>query len=347
MRFIAPFIAALFLFAPHAASPMAKRGVQTAPVRSEVSSEAIGVRTFTYVDSSRGRPVAIELWYPTDQAASSVEEGSDAVWIHPKEARDAPLPSAARLPLIIMSHGHRGDRREKSWLADFLVREGFIVAAVEHFGNTWSAYNPLLSARFWDRPKDISFALDKLIEEPLLKEILDPARIGFVGYSLGGMTGLGLAGAVAQNLRDALLNKKSVHKERVSEEALKQFDFSAAEANYREPRIRSMFLICPANFIYSAESLKQITIPIGLVAAINDEVLPYKEHAYQIIKNLVPRKLKLMRKEISHYAFLNRVSESGRKILDKPIQNDPPCCDKASIHREVGLFAVEFFRETL
>jgi predicted dienelactone hydrolase len=323
---------------------MSKAAVQPIPF----SSEAIGVRTFRFIDQNRNRPVAVELWYPVSSSFPVSDESADAVWIHPREARDAPLPSGSRFPLILMSHGHKGDRRERSWLADTLVRQGYIVAAVEHFGNTWNQYNALLSMCFWERARDVSFTLDALLGDPSLAKILDPAKVGFVGYSLGGMTGLALAGAVAKNTRELARQKsQALAGEAVPPEAIGLFDFDAAERSYKEPRIHSMLLICPANFLYPPESLRQITIPVGLVAAINDEVLPYKEHAYQIIKHLVPHKLKLMRKEISHYTFLNRVTEAGRKILDKAIQNDPPCCDKASVHREVGIFAVEFFKETL
>jgi predicted dienelactone hydrolase len=128
---------------------------------------------------------------------------------------------------------------------------------------------------------------------------------------------------------------------------IKQLDLAEAKQSLKDDRIRAMLLICPASFAYQPESLKNIKIPVGLIAAINDEVLPYREHAYQIIRYLVPAKLKMMRKEISHYAFLNLVSEEGKKLFQKNLYNDPPCCDRLSIHREVGTFAIDFFREFL
>lgn len=343
MRRIIFIFAALCLFDWQSLAAMSKAPFQ----KVQITSEAIGVRTLRYEDPARRRPVVIELWYPTDRKGISLDEPTDIVWIHPKEARNVPIMDLRSLyPLIVMSHGHRGDRRERSWLADLLVRQGFIVASVEHFGNTWNQYNPLVSLRFWERAKDVSFALDQLFKEPFLKGHIDTKRIGFVGYSLGGMTGLALAGAQARNTREVALRQQSYLKE-LTQEAVEQIDFSEADKNYLEPRIRSMLLICPAIFIYPPESLKEIKIPIGLVAAINDEVLPYKEHAYQIIKHLVPYRLKMMRKEISHYAFLNRITEAGRKILQKAIQNDPPSCDRITLHREVGTFSIEFFKDTL
>ena len=311
-----------------------------------ITSDTAGVRTLKYQDTKRERPIVIELWYPTNWTGP-FDEPSDRIWVHPKEIRNAPISAAIKKsPLIVMSHGHGGDRRDRSWLADQLVRCGFIVASVEHFGNSSSTFNLLASLRFWERAHDISFAIDRLIEEPLLIDRIDRERIGFVGYSLGGMTGLGLAGATVGSTEQIIAAISGKVKE-IKPEMLAKVDLSEAKKPMADPRIRAMLLICPASFVYSAESLKNIKIPVGLVAAINDEVLPFHEHASLIIKNLIPAKLKMMRREISHYAFLNRVSEEGKKFIQKHFYNDPPCCDRISIHLEVGTFAVDFFREHL
>jgi predicted dienelactone hydrolase len=132
----------------------------------------------------------------------------------------------------------------------------------------------------------------------------------------------------------------------LNEEVLSRFDLSPAEKSYGEPRIKAMLLLCPAAFVYTPESLKEIKIPVGLVAAIGDEVLPFREHAYKIVHHLIPAKLKMLRKEISHYAFINRISDAGRAVLHKALHSDPPCCDRLSLHKEVSAFAVDFFRTT-
>lgn len=324
----------LFLAAIHPFFGMGKRSSSNI----HFTSEAIGVRTLRFEDPVRKRPILVELWYPTHEA-SLVDEPTDQVWVHPKEMRNAPMwKSDRKHPLIIMSHGHRGDRRERSWLADVLVRQGFIVASVEHYGNTWFQYDPLISLRFWERSKDITFSLDHLLKEPILLDRVDANRIGFVGYSMGGMTGLSLAGAQAKNVKQMVL----MHQERIKElkkEQVNLVDFSEAENNYREPRIQGMLLICPANFCFTEESLKQINIPVGLVVAVDDEVLPHLEHAYPLIKFLMPQKLKMLKGGISHYAFLNPLSEKGKKSFKMaPLHQE-------AVHSEVAAFATEFFQE--
>lgn len=305
--------------------------------------EQIGVRTLKFLDEARNRPVIVELWYPTDQAGEFVEE--ESVWIHPKELRNSALSAGRdRYPLILMSHGHRGDRRERTWLAEHLAKNGFAVAAVEHYGNTFANYNPLISIRFWERPLDISFAIDRLFEDPFLKGRLEPSKIGFVGYSMGGMTGLALGGAMAKNVKETVIAQQAENKE-VTSEIIAQIDFSPAGKSYAEPRIKGMLLICPAAFVYPPQSLKQIKVPTALVASIDDEVLPHNEHARQLLKYLNSIKLQLMKRKASHYSFLNRVSDLGKRTLHKSAQNDPPGCDRSSIHHEVGSFAVQFFQE--
>ncbi len=311
-----------------------------------VANETMGVRTYEYKDVKRGRPVLVEVWYPTE-AKMPIATPAEDIYLHPKESRNSPLALSQKpYPLITMSHGHRGDRRDRSWLSERLVKAGFIVVSVEHFGNSYTTFDPLITLKYWERARDVSFALDQILQEPFFQSKIDLKRIGFVGYSLGGMTGLALAGSTVEDLGDVL----AAHKDALADfppELLSQVNFSEATCCQHDPRIGAVFLIAPANFVYKPDALKKIQVPVGLVSAINDEVLPHHMHAYPIIQHVIPVKLKVLRKEISHFAFLNPISEMGKKLLPEKYRNDPPCCSRASIHQEVGDFAVEFFREQL
>lgn len=310
------------------------------------TSDAIGVRTLNFYDETRKRPVIVEYWYPTDEQNVVYDLNGDGVWIHPKEARNVSISSQKKsYPLILMSHGHRGDRRERTWLADALVRQGYVVASVEHHGNAWYAYNPLSGFCFWDRAKDISFTLTCLLESPEFKDQINQQKIGFIGYSMGGMTGLALAGAEAKYAKEIATMQLKLAGE-VSQESFNELDFSEAEKSYLEPRIRSILLICPATFAYQAESLKQIKTPIGLIASLDDEVLPHKEHAHKIMLNLNLFKIKLLKNKTSHYAFLNRMTDKGYTMLQKAVGN-PSGINWAPIHKDATQFAITFFKETL
>lgn len=303
---------------------------------------SIGVRTLIYQDEIRKRPVVVELWYPLDQPLP-IENTAEDIWIHPKESRNAPLSSASKqYPLILMSHGHGGGRRDQSWLAEALVKADFIVASIDHYGNTQKTMNPVLTLQFWDRAKDISFAIDALLKDSFLFHHIDEERIGFTGYSLGGMTGLALGGAMAEEIQHSIA-KHGSHLSQIPKEALAQVNFSNATQNFRDVRIKALLLIAPANFVYRPHTLQQIEVPVGLISAINDEVLPHKDHSYPIIQHVIPVKLKVLRREISHFAFLNSASEFGKKLLPARFQVN---YDRSKLHREIGDFATKFFKDT-
>lgn len=327
------------LFAASSLQAMSK-----APPAREIVAESIGVRTLEYEDVKRKRPCLVELWYPTQQTAP-FDEPADTVWVHPKEMRNVSVASGKH-PLILMSHGHGGDRRDRSWLAETLVRNGFIVASVEHHGNSWRSYNPLTSLRFWERARDVTFILNELFKEPALKGKLDPHQIGFIGYSLGGMTGLALAGAKGHNVKQIVKLQQANYKE-IDPELVEKLDFSEAHESFKEPRIRAMALLSPATFIFPPESLKLVKIPVALVVSKGDEVLPFQDHAHQIITHLVPAKLKLLRDKVSHYVFLNRVSDIGKEMLREDLRKESIQLDRLTVHKEVGDFVVEFFKENL
>lgn len=311
--------------------------------------KVLGVQTFHYLDNRRNVPVIAECWYPAVPKGAAEKISLESLWEHPTEFRNAPLyRSQDPYPLILISHGYRGGRRDLSWLAELLVKQGYIVAAAEHIGSARESFDLEASLRFWDRPQDVTCMLNGLIQEPFFQKALDLNKIGFIGYSLGGMTGLALGGATAENVRSiAPKVYQELQVAAPTQENLDHFDFSEAERSYTEPRIRSFLLLCPATYVYSSKALSQIRAPIGLIAAIGDDVLPFQEHAFRLIRYVMPKKLKIVRKEISHYAFLNRLSAFGKKMLHEGFLKEHPCCVRSSVHREVGAFAIDFFADTL
>lgn len=304
----------------------------------------IGVHTEQYTDTKRKRPVVVEMWYPTD-ISEPFDNPEDPVWVHPDEVRDVP-PTEGKFPLIIMSHGHFGDRRDRSWLVEHLVKNGFIVVSVEHHGNSWRSYNPVLSLRFWERARDVSFVITQLLKDPFLRNHIDPHRIGFVGYSLGGMTGLALGGAKAQNVREIIKRYEGTIPE-LAPEIVEKIDFSEAHGNFTDKRIKALVLLSPATFIFPNDTFKNIKAPVALVASEGDEILPFQDHALKIIQHLSPKKLKVLREKASHYVFLNRVSPIGKTLMRQELQTDQIQSDRLTVHKEVGEFVTSFFQEHL
>ncbi len=344
-RFLFLFLALLVAVLP---SATAMSRASPPPSKEASLPASLGVRTLRLEDPSRKRPVLVELWYPT-HASAPIDTAQNSIWVHPEERRDAPLPSPqTKKPLILISHGHRGDRRESTWLAEALVKQGFWVAAIEHHGNSLRTFDPVTTVRFWERSKDVSFVLDQLLQIDWIQERVDAKRIGLTGYSLGGMTGLHVGGAKAGGLKQFYLAHRAELESHVGPVPLEEIDFSEGEVVYGDPRIRALLLVFPATFVFSTETMQNIQIPIGLVASIDDEVLNHNYHSFRLIQSKVPAKLKILRdRKVSHYAYLNRVAEKAKAHVPAPVANDPPSYRRSEIHAEIAEFASEFFSENL
>lgn len=164
----------------------------------------VGLSFAAYADAARrswtgpeDRPLATAVWYP---AAPGSRESEWRVGIFNAgwNARKAPLSAAtAKRPLIVLSHGTGGGAAGMAWLAEMLASNGYIVAAVNHHGNTAAEPSYQLQGfmLWWDRARDISVLIDKLLADPQFGAHIDSSRIGVAGFSLGGYTSLATVGA--------------------------------------------------------------------------------------------------------------------------------------------------------
>jgi predicted dienelactone hydrolase len=310
----------------------------------------VGIKTLVFFDKSRERPIITEVYYPPERGDPSLIATSTNFQLL-KEKRNAPIPRGEnRLPLIILSHGYKGDRYGHGWLQEILAANGYIVAVPDHFGNTHYMQRAEDSLKRWNRPKDVSFLIDKLLEDPLLKQHIDPNRIGFIGYSLGGLTGVWLAGGVAQNYPTPNMATSSFIEldEGSSETIIKNIDFTKAKKSYEDKRIKAEFLMAPSfGFAFSPEGLSSIDIPIMIVATEKDSIAPVKHNAQFYADNIKSSAIKVLSGKAGHYVFLNRKEQDGNKSLPHYLTTDDPSVDRSKIHEEVANMALKFFDKYL
>ena len=181
----------------------------------------VGVRTFQWSDPARSdRPLAIEAWYPAidvhrgQDVAEATRDQYDLIPGFPpgwqEAVRDA-APRAGTFPLVVFSHGFGGHRRQSTFLCTHLASHGYVVAAMDHTGNTvfeimqtiiaaqTGAPPPdvdaVLSETMPVRPADVSFVIDRLLAGAAdgVPDV-DGGRIGVSGHSYGGWTTLMAAG---------------------------------------------------------------------------------------------------------------------------------------------------------
>lgn len=140
-----------------------------------------------------GRPLEGFVWYPTAQNDGLAEHHTNPVWQGIEAVKDA-TPLEGRYPLVVLSHGMYGNAMNQTWLADALVGEGYIVAAINHPGTSTWLRDPEDARQMWERPRDVSRVIDHLLDDPAYATLVDPERIYMGGHSLGGFTAVALAG---------------------------------------------------------------------------------------------------------------------------------------------------------
>jgi predicted dienelactone hydrolase len=191
----------------------------------------VGVRTVPLADSARAhRSLPTEIWYPTtdayagqDVAAASRDNyelmpGFPLVW--QEAVRDAGARPGS-YPLIAFSHGFGGHRRQSTFFCTHLASHGYVVAALDHTGNTMfdiiqlvMAYrtsgqlpDPITAAGEFitARPADIRFLIDRMLDGSGgdAAAAIDAERIGMTGHSFGGWTTLAMT-ASDRRIRAAL-----------------------------------------------------------------------------------------------------------------------------------------------
>ncbi len=305
----------------------------------------IGICTVRFHDSSRERPLITEIWYPIEDRTPA--ENVQGLWLRCAEARDAPVKvSKKKYPLIVMSHGNGGDRMNNSWLAEILASNGYIVASMDHHGNTWNNKIPENYIKIWERPQDVSFIVDQLLQHEQFGSHIRHNKIGFIGYSLGGQTGIWIAGGQIPEFGKPVIDKIPTDQlpAALNDIILDSIDYSPALKSYKDARISAVFVMAPAlGYLFDLTSLQAITVPVHIVASEGDNVTPLDTSANILASKIGKAAFTLIPGNANHYVFLNEVTKGGKLVLDKHLALDPPNVDRSRIHEDIGHSAVKFF----
>jgi len=276
------------------------------------AASPVGMAIRPYVDTAGQnwshtgpRPLKTVIWYPaptnTPATPLPLSEKTAIYFGDPRSAPffkpipiafDAPLAPGPRRPLILLSHGSTGLGLSLEWLAQSLAARGYIVAAVNHHGNT-IAEGHLLPQGFglpWERADDLRAVLTALLGDPVFGPAIDPHRIGAAGHSAGGETVIALAGgrydrgrlmaycASAASLGDATCEPRDAIRRSIETiAALDRTDpavhasLQRARLSHRDPRIRAVFAIAPAlGPGFAAADLASVHVPVAIAIVVGD-----------------------------------------------------------------------------
>jgi predicted dienelactone hydrolase len=268
-------------------------------------------------------------------------------------------------PLIVMSHGTGGSAVMMMWLGTYLAANGYIVAAVNHHGNTAAEKEPAPQGflLYWERASDLKVVIDALLRDQEFRGRIDPRRIGAAGFSLGGYTSIAAAGGrFSQSAFDTFCRSKErdftcepqneFPEAQARFEALRQTDPVVREslgrsgASYQDPRIRAVFAIAPAlGSGFTARGLRHVNVPVHIVVGEGDVTTPSRTNARRYASLIRGARLTILPGAVAHYTFLHACTERGREVL--PICRDAAGVDRAAVHRSVRELALKFFNSVL
>lgn len=223
-------------------------------------------RSMTLFDEDRQRSIPVEMYWSRDPDG----------------------------PLVVLSHGFGADRFFLRYIAEHLSSHGMTVISLEHPGSNLSALEGLPvdpaivespsrllpASEFLDRPRDVTFVLNRLEElnqSSVFRGLLNTEDVTLIGHSLGGYTGLALAGAQL-DLRSLQTFCNTIQPLTVSPADWLQcaaVDLQEQQADLSDDRIKQVMAMNPLiGQLFGEAGLSAVKVPTLLLTATNDGVTP-------------------------------------------------------------------------
>lgn len=296
---------------------------------SATDSHHVGIVRLSVADALGQADVVV--WYPTTTSEVAWQAGPFTI----TATQGAPV-APGRFPLVLLSHGRGGGPFSHRELAAHLAKEGFIVVAPTHLGDT--AGKPLAASQsqiLTSRPRQAMAALDAAVMDERFAPHLDAERIGMIGYSAGGYTGLVLAGAKPDFALATAYCRASGRQDigscgpvgDASGGALPELLAWTAPS---EPRVKALVLLDPLATMFDAAGLADVKIPVLLYRPQDDAYMAAMANALALAANLPapPQEVVVPGR---HFVFIDPCPD---KIATDAamICRDGPGIDRAAIH---------------
>jgi predicted dienelactone hydrolase len=326
---------------------------------SAAASEFVGVRQIAAPSKERGSDLAVTIWYPADAGGKLVTLGESIFFVGTDAMLEAPI-SRGRYPLILLSHGAGlgGTPQAMSWIATPLAKQGFIVAAPTHPGNTEANRSAAETMKLWRRPADISATLDAMEKQPFFENHLEAGRVGVLGLSMGGSTALALAGARIDPIRLAnycdtgALNASLCEWVRQSGVDLHAMDMQLAGRDNEDKRIEFAMAIDPAPVdVFQTNTFSGVSIPVEIVNLGQPGTIPRTVLSSGVAKAISQGTYSTI-EDASHYSMFGECKPDAAEMAESEKIGDPICSDgggqsRLEIHKQLVNMVTEAFDREL
>ncbi len=282
-----------------------------------------------YTDSNR--PLKVSVWYPSQTTFPTEKIAENAAFLGTNVVRVG-TPQAGKFPLVVISHGYRGNWRNQNWLATKLAQDGYVVASLDHPGTTSFDHSAQAAAQWWQRAGDLSRLLDWLLNESYLLPNIDSSNVTAIGHSLGGWTVMLLAGA--QFDRDQLKQECSLKASpRVcglrAELGLEQVQVGEPTGSLQDTRIkRVVSLDLGLARSFSRQSLQRFTIPTLILAAdVDIGDLPQAEES-GFLAQYIPKNHRqyIVYPDAAHFSFMQLCKPGAIELIEEEEPGDGIVC---------------------
>lgn len=247
------------------------------------------------------RVVPVRFWYPAKVTAgeSRVQYSytMEALRISGNEpltvvsqgyavADAAPL-TTEKYPFVLMSHGYGGWNTQFSNLAEHIASQGYVVASIDHLDqfaegmvSAMLSFGNVLVNRTLDQRQVLEAILSDANSATVsYAQQIDSAKVGLIGYSMGGYGAINTSGAPYSFEREPLSSIPDTAKQ-----ALR--DASAHLAPINALVAFAPWGSQPESRVWSEEALQNINIPVMLVSGDQDDIVNFKEGVSWLFDNL-------------------------------------------------------------
>ncbi len=332
------------------------------------SGETVGIQKISVVSPERDRSLAVTVWYPSTGGGEDMIAGENRIFEGSPALRNGSIRQG-RFPLVLLSHGSGSRVEGMAWIATQLAAAGFIVAGPNHPGTTSGDSTPAATPKIWERTRDLSEIITALTADGRFENAIDPARIGVLGFSLGGSTAMELAGGQADlsafarycdtypemmDCRWFRGGRGFADNEEVTVEQLdlRRIDRTRFEQSNRDPRIVSAVLVDPGlATVFKPESVETIDIPLTFINLGSAGEIPVAVLSDKLAKQ-APKASYAQVDNSDHFSFLPVCKPGAAGFLASigepdPICNENPKRSRVSIHEELTGLIVSAFERTL